>query len=591
MAALHDEEARLHALRQLRLLDTPASESFDRITRIASRMFDLPIAAMSLTDESRQWFKSSIGVGHKEIPRERAPCAEVAETRELLVLPDLLTHPDYAGSALAKSGIRFYAGAPLVTREGHGLGALCVLGLAPRAITEQERSMLSDLAAMVMAQIELQHAVGRIEPASGLPNRHQLFADLEDEARDQPGAPRALVLLETLDTYRLRDALRVLGAGPIDTHVQCAARALRTVLGPDVVLYQVGRTQFGWLAEGTDGVEATLEQVRTRVTADVDAGSTHLLSNPAIGVAPFRLGEIAPDDLLRSAYTAGQHARDRDIPVSIYSEVSDDDHRRRFRLLRDMRDALQSDHQLSLAFQPRVDLPSGTCIGAEALLRWQHPVLGSVSPGEFITMVEQTDLAGPLTDWVLASAIRQALTWRSAGLAIPISVNVSATNLEEPTFASRLVERLCEAELAPDAIEVEVTESSAIRDGTRAGQQLREMRAAGIRVAIDDFGTGYSTLSYLRTLPADVVKIDQSFIRELAGSDRAQTLVRAMIALARSLDFRVVAEGVEDEESYALLQSFSCDEVQGYLISRPLAPEGLVAWLAERGVQPLSRAA
>jgi EAL domain-containing protein (putative c-di-GMP-specific phosphodiesterase class I)/GGDEF domain-containing protein len=573
------------------LLDTPTSESFDRITRMASRMFDLPVAAMSLTDESRQWFKSSIGLEQREFPRDKAPCSEVAETGEMLVLPDLLAHPDYASSKLAQSGIRFYAGAPLVTRDGHGLGALCVLGPEPRAITDQERSMLSDLAAMVMAQIELQHAFGRIEPASGLPNRHQLFADLEDEARDRPGEGRQLVLFETLDTYRLRDALRVLGASAMDDHVRCAAKALQVALGPDVVLYHVGRTQFAWVAEGADGIEPRLETLRKRVSADVEAGSACLVANPAIGIAPFRLGEIGSDDLLRSAYTAEQHARDRDTLVSIYSEAADDDQRRRFRLLRDMRDALQSDDQLSLALQPRVDLRSGACIGAEALLRWNHPMLGQVSPGEFIATVEQTDLARPLTDWVVASAIRQAQAWRASGLSIPISVNVSASNLEEQTFASRLIARLREADLPPAAIEVEVTESAAIRDGTRAGQQLREMREAGIRVAIDDFGTGYSTLSYLRTLPADVVKIDQSFIRELAGSERARTLVCSMIALARSLDFRVIAEGVEDERTYALLRTFSCDEVQGYLISRPLTPRDFKIWLAGWGEQLLSQAA
>lgn len=581
----HDETARLHALKQLKLLDTPASESFDRITRMASKLFDLPIAAVSLTDEDRQWFKSRVGLDGTEAPRFRAPCSQVAEERRTLVIPDLLEDPVYADSFLARSGIRFYAGAPLVTHQGQGLGAMCVLGTEPRAATLDEERVLADLAAMVMAQIELQHAFGRTDPVSGLPNRHQLFDDLQDQAGDQPGAERALILLETMDTDRLRDALRVLGAGAIDDHVRSAARALQAALRPDAILYQVGRAQLAWIASDADGARAMLDVVQTRVEAEMGASSAQLLANPVLGIAPFRLGEIASEDLLRSAYTAGQDARDRDAPTSIYSLSADEDYRRRFRLLSDMRVALKSAGQLSLAFQPRIDLRSGACAGAEALLRWCHPGLGNVPPGEFMPMVEQTDLVGPVTDWVIGAAIRQACTWRNAGMQIPISINVSAANLEEPTFAARLVDRLKDAGLPARAIEIEVTESAAIRDGTRAGQQLRDVRAAGMRVAIDDFGTGYSTLAYLRSLPADVVKIDQSFIRELAGCERAQTLVRSMIALARSLDFEVVAEGVEDQESYTLLRAFSCDEAQGYLISRPLASDDFDAWYGAWGAE------
>jgi EAL domain-containing protein (putative c-di-GMP-specific phosphodiesterase class I)/GGDEF domain-containing protein len=576
--ALQDETARLHALRQLKLLDTPSSDGFDRITRMAAKLFDLSMAAISLTDHDRQWFKSRVGLDQDEAPRLKAPCAVIAERRELLVIPDLLDSYLYADSAMALAGIRFYAGAPLVTREGYGLGALCVLGREPRQFTDEERDMLSDLAAMTMAQIDLQHAFGRIDPTSGLPNRHRLLEDLRDQAAKAELDDRALVIMETMDAARLRDALRVLGPEAVDEHVHTVARALEAVLGPDTTAYHVGRVQLAWVAGSWNNAGALLERLRERVELTAGRSAAQLLANPALGVAPFRIGGIAPEDLLRSAYMAEQDARDRETLVGIYSAEADREHRRRFRLLSDMRAALDARDQLSLAFQPRIDLRSGACVGAEALLRWQHPVLGQVPPGEFIPMVEQTDLVGPLTEWVVETALRQALAWRTAGLAIPISLNVSAANLEEPSFAARLVERLSRANLPPDAIEIEVTESAAVRDGTRAGQQLHELRAAGIRVAIDDFGTGYSTLAYLRTLPADVVKIDQSFIRELHKSERAQTLVRAMIRLAQSLNFRVVAEGVEDQESFDLLCSFACDEVQGYLVSRPLPPADLELW-------------
>lgn len=173
-----DEDARLGALRQLNLLDTGPSESFDRITRMASQIFGLPISAVSLTDRDRQWFKSRVGVEHRSIPRDKAPCAQVAESARPVLIPDLLADEVYANSVLADQGVRFYAGAPLVTREGFGLGALCVLGTEPRTASDAEMAALGDLAEMVMSQIELQHAFGRIDPLSGLPNRTQFLDDL-----------------------------------------------------------------------------------------------------------------------------------------------------------------------------------------------------------------------------------------------------------------------------------------------------------------------------------------------------------------------------------------------------------------------------
>jgi EAL domain-containing protein (putative c-di-GMP-specific phosphodiesterase class I)/GGDEF domain-containing protein len=581
MDRVRSEDMRLQALTQLGLLDTPPSESFDRITRMASRMFGLPIAAVSLTDRDRQWFKSRVGVDHREIPREKAPCAEVADTAGPLVVPDLLKSACYRDSHLARSGIRFYAAAPLVTRDGYGIGAMCVLGTEPRDVTPEEQATLADLAAMVMAQIELQHAFGRVEPVSGLPNRHQLLDDLEDSARDNSGALRSLVLLELADAARLQEATRVLGPDTVDELVREATSALRSEFGPSLKIYQVGTAQLGWLVAHAD------EDARARYVAKAgDRFASYLQSNPfprlarpAAGIAPFRLGDIAAPDLLRTAHSAVLDARDAEELVSVYSVDADNLHRRRFRLVADMRAALAGQDQLSLAYQPRVDLRTGACVGVEALLRWNHPALGTVPPGEFIPMVEKTDLARPVTDWVIDAAIAQATAWRAAGISVPISVNVAPANLEEQDFSSRLILRVAAAGLPCGALEVEVTECAIIRDEVRVGEQLRTLRTAGIRVAIDDFGTGYSSLSYVQNLPADIIKIDQSFVRNLSGDERGRTLVRSMIAMAKGLDFRVVAEGIEDEAAFAFLRNADCDEGQGYLMSRPVRPDDLVLWL------------
>lgn len=578
------EQDRLFALRQLNLLDTPPSESFDRITRMASQLFGLPIAAVSLTDENRQWFKSRVGVDHWEIPREKAPCAEVCASSQLLIIPDLLTSACYKNSLLASSGIRFYAGAPLVTREGHTLGAMCVLGTQPREVSEQEQTTLCDLAAMVMAQIELQHAFGRIDPLTGLSNRNQFDEDLQDIARDQPSQRRAALFTEVLDASELSALHRTMGPAFLDEMARIAAGCLQQAIGPEQKLYHLGGCQFVHLVNQTSDSELLAEALRLRqalLTLETTR-TVPVLVYPTIGIAPFCLGEVATADILRSAYAACLDARQAEKGAGLYSSLLDAHYQRRFILLGDIGRALENDHEFYLVFQPRVALQSGACLGAEALLRWYHPTLGEVSPGEFIPLIENTPMAKPLTQWVLRHAIGQAAAWYRQGKTLQISVNVSATNLEEKDFALRLLDEMARMALPSTAIEVELTESALIGQGQVAADQLKALIAAGLRISIDDFGTGYSSLSYLHEIPAHTVKIDRRFITDLGEEARTETMVNSMISMAHDLGYRVVAEGVESDAAYQRLVQLGCDEAQGYLIAMPLLPEVFEEWLQER---------
>ena len=577
-----NEESRLDALYQLNLLDTPSSESFDRITRMASQIFDLPIAAVSLTDRDRQWFKSRVGVEHSSIPREKAPCAQVAETNEVLVIPDLLADPCYGESVLARSGVRFYAGVPLVTRDGFGLGSLCVLGTEPRMASELEMAGLSDLADMVMSQIELQHAFGRIDPLSGFPNRTQFLDDLEDLGRDTPGQRRYAVLLDLARNEQLSNGLRVIGPSVVDDMVQDAARALRAVLGVGRTAYHVAATQFAFLSAPEPERDAYLALLRSMLSNAQAASRVRFAMTTAIGVTPVILGETDPRDVLRTAYSAAQDARSSDNAVSLYAPAEDGVHLRKFTLLNDFGAALDGPDQLRLVFQPRIDLASGECIGAEALLRWKHPSLGEVSPGEFIPIIEQTSLARPTTAWVLDAAMRQRRMWQTEGLDLQLSINVSAANLEESDFAERVQLYLLKHRLRPEAVELEVTESAVMENGGRAMAQLRELKSAGVALAIDDFGTGYSSLAYLQRLPTRVVKIDQSFVRNLAEDEREQALVRSMVTLSHDLGYRVVAEGVETAAAAAILADIGCEEAQGYYFAKPMEVTDFRQWLIAR---------
>ncbi|TCQ05159.1 sensor domain-containing phosphodiesterase [Sphingomonas sp. PP-CC-3A-396] len=576
-----NEAARLDALRQLDILDSPPSESFDRITRMASQIFGLPVSAISLTDDDRQWFKSRVGIEHTELSRDRAPCAEVAETTKPLVIPDLLDHPFYASSQLASSGTRFYAGAPLTTRDGYGLGSLCVLGSEPRTATTAEMGALRDLAAMAMAQIELQHAFGRIDPISGLPNRQQFLDDLADLTRDHCGERRLLVMLDLARTDQIDNMTRVLGSEHVVEMVKTAALQLRDALSANRRAYHVAATQFVFFAEPDVDDAAYVTLLTDKVAECSVKSSLRFATTGAVGVAPITLGMVEPTDVLRFAHGAAQDARAQEATVCFFSSANDTAHRRRYELLRDFEAALASEDQLSLVYQPRVDLLSRQCLGAEVLLRWTHPVLGDVSPAEFIPLIEQTWHAKPLTHWVVDRALEQLGRWIAEGFTGNLSINLSANNLEEPDFAARVQLLLLKHRIRAERIELEVTESAIMRNVAQAREQLAALRDAGVRLAIDDFGTGYSSLAYLQQLPVDVVKIDQSFMRDLdatiSGGDE-QTLVRTMIRLSHELGYRVVAEGVETEGVAACLSTMECDEAQGFLFARPMPAEPFHAW-------------
>jgi EAL domain-containing protein (putative c-di-GMP-specific phosphodiesterase class I)/GGDEF domain-containing protein len=577
------EEARLNALYQLKLLDTPSSESFDRITRMASQIFGLPIAAISLTDQNRQWFKSRVGVTHDSIPRMRAPCAEVAEATDDLIIPDLLEHPCYSECRLADDGVRFYAGAPLVTREGFGLGALCVLGTEPRVTTEEEMAALRDLAAMVMAQIELQHAFGRIDPVSGLPNRNQFMEDLDDLALDGHGERRMAVLVDLARHEEINTIVRVLGAVRVDEMVRESASALSALLGVDRTPYHVGATQFVFLSPPDVDEQQYMALLAMQFGTARATSSARFVATVALGVLPFTVGAMGPVDVLRGAHSAVQDARKSESAIGLYSPASDRAQGRQVELIQEFGAALEAPDQLRLVFQPRIALKTGRCGGAEALLRWCHPVLGEISPGEFIPLIEQTPLVRATTAWVMEAALKQLGEWQRAGLDLVLSVNVSAANLDEDGFVESVQLRLLKHGVRPEMLEIEVTESAVMTNTGKALICLEKFAAAGISIAIDDFGAGHSSLAYLQKLPVQVVKIDQSFVRNLTSVENNEhILVSTMITLSHRLGYQVVAEGIETAEAAAELTKFGCEEGQGYHFARPMEA-GLVAdWVAAR---------
>jgi EAL domain-containing protein (putative c-di-GMP-specific phosphodiesterase class I) len=351
----------------------------------------------------------------------------------------------------------------------------------------------------------------------------------------------------------------------LDELVTEASQWIRAQLGPGRQVYHVGDAQFALFAPPCTTLDEYLPLLKEKLARASSLAKSRHIATPTIGVAPFVLGGAECLDVLRTAQSAAHGAIFQSSRIAIYSRSDDDACQRRFRLLNEFGDALESSSQLRLVFQPRVDMASGACVGAEALLRWTHPELGNVSPGEFIPVIERSGLAQATTAWVLNAALRQQRAWRNAGMQLQLAVNVSAANLLEP-------------DLPASCLELEITESAIMEHPERAQATLQAIAAIGVRLAIDDFGTGYSSLSYLQSMPADVVKIDQSFIIGLEDDVRKQSLVSTMISLTQDLGHRVVAEGVECGEVQTFLKLAGCDEAQGYLFARPLEPAGFLAW-------------
>jgi len=439
---------------------------------------------------------------------------------------------------------------------------------------------LRDLAAMVMSQIELQHAFGRIDPISELPNRTQFIDDLSDLARDHtPGQRRTVVLVDLIGVDQMNHVVRVMGQAAIDDMVKAAARNFRLLIGPHRKAYHVGGTQLAALApDGMDEI-AYSALLTARAERLRKLGGPDAIGTTVIGVAPFTLGDLPPTDVLRIAQGAAQDARTKGNLFQVHSNTLDCAFQRSFALLRDFEAALQNPSDFRLVYQPRVDLASGRCVGAEALMRWTHPTLGPISPGEFIPLIERMALATPTTAWVLETAVSQMARWREDGIELIVSVNISSANLHEPDFAAQVGQVLVRHNVPAQFLELEITETAVMNDAARALGQLKELAAAGIRLAIDDFGTGYSSLSYLQRLPVHVVKVDRSFMANLDCDPRQRSLVTMMISMAKHLGHRVVAEGVETQAVLDQLRSTDCDEVQGYFFARPLPADEFVGWI------------
>lgn len=406
------------------------------------------------------------------------------------------------------------------------------------------------------------------DPETGLSNR-QAFMLLKETR----GAGLVVARFKRLD-----DHIAILGRTDHLQLMNLLVDRLKVAAGAER-LYRIDRSSFAWTIEGGSGeLPSLLDGCTALLRAPVLVAGRPLLLQPSLGVAPVEAGCSAGETLARASIAA-QSAEARGSAWLLHDEALSKTAGRTLSLLGQLTRSLAAGH-FWVAYQAKLDLPSDRIKGAEALIRWDHPEYGPVSPAEFIPLFETEGMVDELSLYVLDQVTSDLQKWGARGLRPRVAINMSTILLGDEAFMQRLLSRLDQsADLIPQ-LTIEVTETAALAGAQAVVENLRRLRSLGLTISVDDYGTGQSTLSYLRNFPAHEIKIDQSFVRQITTDPVDRILVRSTIELAHQLGLSVVAEGVEDAESLELLRSFSCDTIQGWVIGRPERAETFIASFA-----------
>jgi diguanylate cyclase (GGDEF)-like protein len=476
--------------------------------------------------------------------------------------------------------------------------ALCVLVLGrwthvPALATGL--AAMTVLAAGVRTQLAFRQVVrlydlgtqARTDSLTQLGNRRALYDHLSGRLVD--GAPQRLAFL-LVDLDHFKEINDTLGHHVGDELLRQIGPRMSGVLAADDLLVRLGGDEFAVVvpASGGRSPEAVAELLLSSLAEPFHLDDVPLRVGASIGIAVCPEDATDTNGLLQRADVAMYSAKSHGGGVRRYDPERDAYSRERLRTLEELRVAIDSG-QLVLHYQPQCDVRAGAVLGLEALVRWQHPSRGLVPPDQFLPLVEQTGLMPALTTHVLRQSVEQCRRWRSAGLAVSVSVNVSASSLLDVGLPDLVARLLREHDLPPDALTLELTENTLMADPQQCRATLGRLADLGVVLSIDDYGTGYCSLSYLQDLPVDELKLDRAFMSQL-GSSRNAAIVRSTVDLAHALGLRLVAEGVEDEETLSMLRQLGCDVAQGYHLGRPLPADEATAWLSGRARQASSPA-
>ncbi len=630
MADTHRIAARLTALEEmsLRLVGERSARSMvDAFVRAASHIVDADYVALCLLDSGEQNARHLAAYGvpvsvlePDALDRCRLPASLLLEKHPLRLhafdgmvsgLPD--AHPP-AGTFLGLPvrdqnhlyGWMYCArkpGSAPFAREDERLATT----LATQLSVAYQNLVLYEVVQRHAAQLQLEATAREQSDAALRASRHQLdFLSHHDAltllpnravmierlqaaiAAARGGDHQIAVLLFNLDRLqRINDSL---GHDTGDAMLREVARRILALAGPCDTLAHLGSDEFVLLlgdCAGSDNIVMSARRLIDEVALPVQAGGHDLILTASVGISIYPRDGATPSELLKAADVALSHMKDAGRNGFRFFKGEMNEHALRWMSLEThLRRAIERG-ELALHYQPQVALDTGRICGMEALLRWNSAELGQVAPCDFIPLAEDTGLILPIGNWVLRQACLQNKAWQDAGLPqLPVAVNVSAVQMAVGTLPAIVREVLLDTGMAPCHLEIELTESVMMRDTANTEAQLAELAGMGVSVSLDDFGTGYSSLGYLARFRLDKLKIDQTFVRDITTEPRSAAIAQATTALAHGLSLVVTAEGVESEGQLAFLRKIGCDQVQGYLLSRPVPAERMAQLLAQPVLLP-----
>ncbi|WP_260958691.1 EAL domain-containing protein [Pseudomonas citri] len=538
-----------------------------------------------------------------EIGPNVGSCGTSAYRREPVIVTDIEQDPLWEAyrSIAATYGLRACWSTPIMSHERKVLGTFALYAKTVRGPRPAERQLIDLATPLAGIAIERQLTEKRIrymgdhDALTGLPNR-TLLDDRLKQAILYAQRYERLVTVVFLDLDKFKLVNDSLGHSAGDELLKTVARRLLESVRRTDTVVRLGGDEFVIVLfdqpSDLDGVTPVLHKIQEAILRPIHLSGHTLHVTCSMGLATYPGDGGDTDTLLSNADAAMYRAKELGRnSFQFYTREMNDKVQGKLAIQDGLRNALNNDEFL-LLYQPQMDLQSGQIIGVEALIRWQHPELGMVSPSKFIPQAEETGLIVPIGDWVIHTACRQNKAWQDAGgPPITMSVNISARQFIERDLIDRVKHALQETGLDPMYLELELTESLIMQDLQQAIRKMKELQAMGIRLSIDDFGTGYSSLAALKTFPIARLKIDQSFVRDLPDNENDKAIATAVISLGHKLHLKVIAEGVETEEQLTFLHENGCDEVQGYFFSKAVSAQEITVLLRTPRLPPPKRTA
>lgn len=576
---------KLATLELLRQDDKPRDRTLDEFAWLASQLMGVSGSFVTIVDDQFQYIKCTRNLPPlaTKVHLDETMCQHSVHSSRAIICNDTRTDPRFASHPQVKNGtVIFYAAAPLKTHDGKVFGTLCLTDSNPASPTQEQIDQFLRIANLTSEYLQSWYSVGRIDPLTGLPNRVSLLNELSRLTFAHQHQRYTLLIFDCIDMPRAYELSRYLGLAAVEKMLRSFGPLLRLRLNlnPSLPLYAFATGRYAVLVN-TDSADELIEKARTiphtqaKITGDIEIQlQTHA------GYLTFDPHSVPGQEVFRRAVSALHEAIRQDSAIIEFNPVMDEKRNSDFRLLYDLGEAIKSSDQLYLVYQPKISLHTGNTEGMEVLLRWTHPVKGNIPPSTIVELAERTTLMRSITQWVIRRALQQLQEWRAQGMMLPVSLNITVSDFSHSGFAQQLGDLVAFAGLTPADIRIECLETEKVLESQTALQELDQLKSQGFKILLDDFGAGYSNINYLRRIPIDIIKLDRSLISQITTDAGSQVIARNIVTMLKELDYLVLAEGVEDKETAAILRRFGCDEAQGYYFARPMTADHIIDWLA-----------